>query len=172
MRRPTLGTKGFNPGSKVVTSKITDLAINPRNARTHSPTQIQEIARSIKRFGFNNPVLIDESNQLIAGHGRVEAAKLLGHKTVPALRLEHMTEEEKRAYIIADNKLARISPPAMRLTIGFLILCQIVFSRKLMAYGTWANTASFVVMPAERSLLRCCCLVLRRIWSSWILLLT
>ena len=68
--------------------------------------QIQEIARSIKRFGFNNPVLIDESNQLIAGHGRVEAAKLLGHKTVPALRLEHMTEEEKRAYIIADNKLA------------------------------------------------------------------
>src|SRR6266478_5799514 len=106
MRRPTLGTKGFNPGSKVVTSKITDLAINPRNARTHPPTQIQEIARSIKRFGFNNPVLIDESNQLIAGHGRVEAAKLLGHKTVPALRLEHMTEEEKRAYIIADNKLA------------------------------------------------------------------
>jgi len=106
MRRPTLGTKGFNPGSKVVTSKITELAINPRNARTHPPTQIQEIARSIKRFGFNNPVLIDESNQLIAGHGRVEAAKLLGHKTVPALRLEHMTEEEKRAYIIADNKLA------------------------------------------------------------------
>ena len=106
MRRPTLGTKGFNPGSKVVTSEITDLAINPRNARTHPPTQIQEIARSIKRFGFNNPVLIDESNQLIAGHGRVEAAKLLGHKTVPALRLEHMTKEEKRAYIIADNKLA------------------------------------------------------------------
>jgi hypothetical protein len=176
MRRPILGTKGFNPGSKVVTSKITDLAINPRNARTHPPTQIQEIARSIKRFGFNNPVLIDESNQLIAGHGRVEAAKLLGHKTVPALRLEHMTDEEKRAYIIADNKLAEKAGWAPEILavefqalidLGFdveltgfdipeieMILCQIIFSRKLMAYGTWANTASFVVMPAERSPLR------------------
>jgi ParB-like nuclease domain len=65
---------------KVAFLPISDLATNPRNARTHSPRQIQEIARSIERFGFNNPVLIDERNQIIAGHGRVEAAKLLGRK--------------------------------------------------------------------------------------------
>ncbi len=92
--------------SRVIVSRIADLSSNPRNARTHSPQQIKEIARSIERFGFNSPVLIDRNNQLIAGHGRVEAAKLLGQKTVPALRLDHMTEDDKRAYIIADNKLA------------------------------------------------------------------
>lgn len=101
-----LGAKGLDSQSKVLTSRIADLSINPRNARIHSPQQVREIARSIERFGFNNPVLIDRRNQLIAGHGRVEAAKLLGYKAVPALRLDHMTEEEKRAYVIADNKLA------------------------------------------------------------------
>src|SRR5262249_6198605 len=79
---------------------------NPRNARTHSAQQIQQIARSIERFGFNNPVLVDQNNQIIAGHGRVAAAKLLGYDTVPTLRIEHLSDEEKRAYIIADNRLA------------------------------------------------------------------
>ena len=79
---------------------------NPRNARTHSAQQIQQIARSIERFGFNNPVLVDQNNQIIAGHGRVAAAKLLGYDTVPTLRVEHLSNEEKRAYIIADNRLA------------------------------------------------------------------
>ncbi len=77
-----------------------------RNARTHSVKQIAQIAASIHTFGFNNPVLIDEDSGIIAGHGRVEAAKLLGLDTVPCLRLEHMNENEKRAYILADNKLA------------------------------------------------------------------
>lgn len=77
-----------------------------RNARTHSPKQITEIAASIKAFGFNNPVLIDKADGIVAGHGRVEAAKLLGLPTVPAIRLEHLTEAQKRAYILADNKLA------------------------------------------------------------------
>jgi hypothetical protein len=85
---------------------ISDLATNPRNARTHSPRQIQEIARSIERFGFNNPVLIDERNQIIAGHGRVEAAKLLGRERVPTLRIGHLSDQDKRAFIIADNRLA------------------------------------------------------------------
>jgi ParB-like chromosome segregation protein Spo0J len=79
---------------------------NPRNARTHSAQQIQQIARSIERFGFNNPVLVDQNNRVIAGHGRVAAAKSLGHDVVPTLRIEHLSDEEKRAYIIADNKLA------------------------------------------------------------------
>lgn len=106
MRRSAFAAKGLDSHGKILAFRIEGLSINPKNARTHSPRQIKEIARSIKRFGFNNPVLIDQTSQLIAGHGRVEAAKLLGFKTVPALRLEHMTDEEKRAYVIADNKLA------------------------------------------------------------------
>src|SRR3989449_8489189 len=91
---------------KVTFLPISALATNPRNARTHSPRQIQEIARSIERFGFNNPVLIDECNQIIAGHGRVEAAKLLGRKRVPTLRIGHLSDQDKRAFVIADNRLA------------------------------------------------------------------
>ena len=70
----------------------------PGNARTHSPKQIKQISRSIERFGFNNPVLVDDDDQIIAGHGRVEAAKLLNMKTVPTVRLSHLSEVEKKAY--------------------------------------------------------------------------
>lgn len=77
-----------------------------RNARTHSETQIAQIAASIREFGFTNPVLIDAENGIIAGHGRVLGARLLGMETVPAIRIEYMTEAQKRAYILADNKLA------------------------------------------------------------------
>jgi DNA modification methylase len=78
----------------------------PNNARTHSRKQVRQIANSIKRFGFNNPVLIDDKGQVIAGHGRIEAAKLLGLHAVPTVRLSHLSEVDKRAYILADNKLA------------------------------------------------------------------
>ncbi len=77
-----------------------------RNARTHSRKQVRQIADSISQFGFTNPVLIDCENTILAGHGRVEAARLLGMTTVPCLQLEHMTPAQKRAYVIADNKLA------------------------------------------------------------------
>src|SRR5918993_1520822 len=77
-----------------------------RNARTHSKKQAKQIAASIERFGFTNPVLVDEANQIIAGHGRVAAAKLLGLETVPCLRIETMSPADKRAYVLADNKLA------------------------------------------------------------------
>lgn len=76
------------------------------NARTHSKKQVRQIAESIETFGFTNPVLIDEAGTILAGHGRVEAAKLLGMAEVPCLRLDHMSEDEKRAYVLADNKLA------------------------------------------------------------------
>ncbi len=85
---------------------IGDLTPWARNARTHSKKQIRQIADSIETFGFTNPVLIDERHTILAGHGRVEAAKLLGMREVPCLRLDHMTEKEKRAYVLADNKLA------------------------------------------------------------------
>lgn len=88
--------------------QIAPAALRPwaRNARTHSKKQLRQIAESIRTFGFTNPVLIDQTGTILAGHGRVEAAKSLGLDTVPCLRIEHMTEAEKRAYVIADNKLA------------------------------------------------------------------
>ena len=77
-----------------------------RTARTHSDSQVAEIAASIGRFGFNNPVLVDEAGGIIAGHGRVLAAKRLGMDEVPVVVLAHLTDAERRAYILADNKLA------------------------------------------------------------------
>lgn len=76
------------------------------NARTHSKKQIGQIAKSIKRFGFCNPVLIDDDYHIIAGHGRVAAAKLLEIDEVPVVRLSHLSSADKRAYVLADNKLA------------------------------------------------------------------
>src|ERR1700704_6340819 len=85
---------------------IRDLRPYANNARTHSKKQIKDIARSIRRFRFNNPVLIDDDGLIIAGHGRVEAAKLNGMDAVPTVRLSHLSDAEKRAYILADNRLA------------------------------------------------------------------
>ncbi|TMW77974.1 nuclease [Thauera sp. UPWRP] len=76
------------------------------NARTHSDEQIEQIARSIREFGWTNPVLIDEHNQILAGHGRVAAARRLGIHVVPCLRLDFMDDAQKKAYVIADNQLA------------------------------------------------------------------
>jgi DNA modification methylase len=78
----------------------------PGNARKHSKKQIRQIAESIRRFGFTNPVLISDEDEIIAGQGRVEAAKLLGMGSVPTLRLSHLDATQRRAYVIADNKLA------------------------------------------------------------------
>ena len=91
---------------QIALRKVADLNPAQRNARTHSKAQIKQIADSIEQFGFTNPVLVDAKDRLIAGHGRVEAAKLLGLETVPTLRLDHLSEEQVRAYVIADNKLA------------------------------------------------------------------
>lgn len=89
--------------------KVETLKPYDRNARTHSDKQIHQIAASIKQFGFNNPILIDDKKQIIAGHGRVLAAKELGLDKVPTVCLSHMSEAEKRAYIIADNRLAELA---------------------------------------------------------------
>ena len=77
-----------------------------RNARTHSDSQVAQIAGSIAEFGFVNPVLVGGDNIIIAGHGRVMAAKKLGLKTVPTIKLDHLTENQRRALVIADNKIA------------------------------------------------------------------
>jgi len=77
-----------------------------RNSRTHSDEQVAQIAASIKEFGWTNPILIDGESGIIAGHGRLLAARKLGMKEVPVIQLSGMTDTQKRAYIIADNKLA------------------------------------------------------------------
>jgi ParB-like chromosome segregation protein Spo0J len=77
-----------------------------RNARRHSDKQVQQIAESIKQFGFTSPVLLDGENGILAGHGRVLAALLLNLEQVPCINLKHLNEQQKRAYVIADNKLA------------------------------------------------------------------
>ena len=76
------------------------------NSRNHSEHQIDQIVKSITEFGFTNPLLIDENNQIIAGHGRLEAAKILNIESLPCIVFSHLTQTQKRAYIIADNKLA------------------------------------------------------------------
>ena len=93
-------------GTQVTERSITSLRPYARNARTHSKKQVRQIAASIERFGFTNPVLISGDGEIIAGHGRVEAAKLLGWKAVPTIALAHLSETERRAYVLADNKLA------------------------------------------------------------------
>jgi ParB-like chromosome segregation protein Spo0J len=77
-----------------------------RNARTHSKKQIRQIADSIERFGVISPIIADDRGRIVAGHARVEAAKLIGLKHVPVIRVSHLSETEIRAYMLADNKLA------------------------------------------------------------------
>jgi len=88
---------------------IANLLPYARNSRTHSPEQVAAVAKSIQEFGFTNPVLIRQDGTIIAGHGRVMAARQLGLLDVPCIRLSHLTDEQARAYVIADNKLAELA---------------------------------------------------------------
>ena len=90
----------------IIYRKVSELKSYPRNARTHSRKQVKQIGTAITEFGFTNPVLIDENDQIIAGHGRVQAAKLLGLAEVPTVQIAHLSATQKRAYILADNRLA------------------------------------------------------------------
>lgn len=87
-------------------ARVADLVPYARNSRTHSDAQIAQIAASIREFGFTNPVLTDGDNGIIAGHGRVLAAQDLGMKDVPVIELSHLTDDQRKAYVLADNKLA------------------------------------------------------------------
>lgn len=100
------GTKNMTAQLKITYKKTEDLIPYARNSRTHDESQVAQIAASIKEFGWTNPILLDGENGIIAGHGRVLAAQKLGETKVPTIELAHMTDIQKRAYIIADNKLA------------------------------------------------------------------
>jgi ParB-like chromosome segregation protein Spo0J len=91
---------------KIELIEIEKLIPYARNSRTHSDEQVAQIAGSIREFGFTNPVLINKDGTIVAGHGRVMAARKLKMESVPCLRLGHLTESQVRAYVIADNKLA------------------------------------------------------------------
>lgn len=92
--------------NKIEWQSVEKLIPYAKNARTHSDEQVAQIAGSIKEFGFNNPVLVDKDNSIIAGHGRVMAARKLGMDKVPVVILDHLTESQRKAYILADNRIA------------------------------------------------------------------
>lgn len=94
-------------------TKIKDVAIDAlkpyeRNAKLHSDAQVEKIAKSIQEFGFLSPCLIDTEGNVIAGHGRIMAAKTLGMETVPCVYIEGLTDAQRRAYILADNRLTEL----------------------------------------------------------------
>lgn len=91
---------------QIVFRSISDIWPNPKNPRVHTPKQVKQIAESIKQFGFVTPLLLDRRRQLIAGHGRLEAARLLGLRDVPTVLLDHLTQAQAQALMLADNKLA------------------------------------------------------------------
>jgi len=92
--------------TKIEWMSVETLIPYAKNARTHSDEQVAQIAGSIKEFGFNNPVLVDKDNSVIAGHGRLMAARKLGMDKVPVVQLGHMTEAQRKAYVLADNRIA------------------------------------------------------------------
>ena len=95
-----------NAAQEIKTLQVKDLIPYARNSRTHDDYQVNQIVSSIKEFGFTNPILVDDDNSIIAGHGRLMAAQKLGLKEVPTINLGYLTDAQKKAYVIADNRLA------------------------------------------------------------------
>ena len=118
------------------TAKVAELIPYARNSRTHSDAQVGKIAASIREFGFLNPVIIDGQNGIIAGHGRVMAAQKLGLETVPVIEASHLTEAQRRAYVIADNRLALDAGwDEEMLRVEFAELADMGFDLELTGFG-------------------------------------
>ncbi len=118
---------------------ISALKPDPKNARLHSKKQIDVLARAIKSLGFNNPVLADKDNLVIAGHGRLEAALKLGMTIVPVIRLEHLSPEQVRAYRIADNRIAELAEwdeDTLRIELEDLSLLDLGFDLSITGFET------------------------------------
>jgi DNA modification methylase len=116
-----------------------DLVPFAHNARKHTKKQIRQIARSIETFGWTNPVLIDAEGNIIAGHGRVAAAKFLGMESVPTLVIDHLSAEQQRAYILADNRLAELAgwePEILATELQFLTSVDIDFDLSVIGFET------------------------------------
>ncbi len=127
---------------KIVMRPVEALIPAARNARTHSDAQVAQIAASIREFGFTNPCLVDGEQGIIAGHGRVLAARNLGMTEVPTIELAYLTAAQRRAYIIADNKLAESAGwDADLLHLELLDLKDLGFNLELTGFGELELTA-------------------------------
>jgi DNA modification methylase len=118
---------------------LDSLKPNPRNARTHSPKQISQIAASIGEFGFVGPIVINKAGMILAGHGRYEAAKLLNLKSVPTILLERLTEKQQRAYVLADNKIAQSAgwdPDILKIEFEELATLDLTFDIEITGFET------------------------------------
>ena len=132
------------PADKVERRKVASLVPYARNARTHSPEQVDQIAASIREWGWTTPVLIDEKSTIIAGHGRVLAAQKLGVDEIPVMVAKGWTEAQKKAYVIADNKLALNSGwDNDLLKIELQELDTLNFNVDLLGFGLGEMTALF-----------------------------
>jgi hypothetical protein len=112
---------------------------NPNNAREHGRKQIEKLKRSIERFGFVTPLVIDDTNQLLGGHGRLEAAEQLGYEVVPVVRASHLSESDKRAFALADNRLAELATwnqGAIRRELSFLSDLDVDFDFAAIGFDT------------------------------------
>lgn len=137
---------------------IGQLQPHKRNPRTHSRKQVQQIAASIKAFGFNNPVLVDRHGEILAGHGRVEAANMLGLKSVPVIRIQHLSEEQKRAYLIADNKIALNAgwnAEMLAVDLKELATCDLSFELEVTGFDT-EELQVLVTAPIKKSKIDAC----------------
>lgn len=129
---------------------ISSLRAATRNARTHSRKQVHQLAESIRAFGFVNPVLVDRHNQIVAGHGRVEAARKLGLSEVPVICLDHLSPEEIRAYAIADNRLAELAGwDKQALALEFADLVKIESDFDVSITGFDAGEIDLIIQGAE-----------------------
>ena len=128
--------KGLWPATKTYTRRVDKLTPNPRNSRTHSDEQVDQIVGLIKEFGWTNPILVDENDMILAGHGRLEAAKRMGLTSVPVVVAKGWTEKQKRAYVIADNQSAMNAGWDMDvLSAELSALGEMDFSMDLLGFG-------------------------------------
>lgn len=122
---------------QIVIREVAELKANPRNSRTHSADQVLKLAESIRHFGFNVPLLVDDDGMILAGHGRLAAAEHLGLLKVPTVDGSHMTPDQRRAYVIADNQIALLAGwDQDMLSAELLELDEIDFPLDLLGFDT------------------------------------
>ena len=136
---------------KVERAPISTLRPYAGNARTHTKKQIRQIVESIRTFGWTNPILIHENRRVVAGHGRLEAARLLGLEEVPVIRLRDLTEAQVRAYIIADNRLAELAgwdEKLLSIELKALAKIELDFEIEVTGFNT-AEIDSLIIGPVD-----------------------
>src|SRR5262252_7133337 len=129
--------KSFAP--MVETRAVEDLKVNRRNARTHKPRQVQQVAASVREFGWITPIVVDEDGVVLAGHARLQAAALLGLAAVPTIQVKHLTPERKRAFVLADNRLAEPAgwdEEVLKVELGELFSLDLDFNIEVTGFDT------------------------------------